>query len=280
MKKHIALITGASEGLGKYLALECAHRGMHLVLVALPHSNLGSLARYISYNYGVQVWTFEKDLSHEANCTALYEAVKAQGITISILINNAGIGGVFPFEERGHEYYNTLIRLNAMAPTILTRLFFNDLRKSKPAFILNVSSMAGIFHPPKKCVYSGTKAFLVGFSKSLRRELQGDGISVSVLCPSGMHTSWQLMIQNRTMGSWLSRQSVQYPCEVAKIAMAKLLAGKDVIIPGWWNRVFIVWNAFFPKWAKEYLTQYAMRKTPPVMESGARIEPVLPAAVA
>src|SRR5947209_11380306 len=132
MKKQVAFITGASEGLGKYLALECASRGMHLVLVALPHSNLLSLARYICSNYGVQVWAFEKDLSHEENCTSLYNAVKAQGITIGVLINNVGIGGVFHFEERDHEYYNTMIRLNTIAPTILTRLFLDDLRKSTP----------------------------------------------------------------------------------------------------------------------------------------------------
>jgi short-subunit dehydrogenase len=281
MKKGpVALITGASEGLGKYLALECASRGMHLVLVALPHSNLLSLARYISSTYGVQVWAFEKDLSHEENCTALYHAVKAHGISINILINNVGMGGIFFFDERGTEYYNTLIRLNAMAPMILTRLFLDDLRKSAPAFILNVSSIAGIFHPPKKSVYSGTKAFLMGFSKSLRRELKHEGISVSVLCPGAMNTSWQLMVLNRTMGSWLSRQSVLYPCEVATVAIDKMLAGKDVIVPGWWNRCFIVWSKIFPKWATEYLTQYAMRKAPPAMQSGARIEPALPAAVA
>jgi uncharacterized protein len=279
-KVPVVLITGASEGLGKYLALECASRGMHLVLVALPHSNLMRLAHYISSNYGVQVWAFEKDLSHEENCTALYHAVKAQGITISMLINNVGIGGVFFFDERSTEYYNTLVRLNAMAPMILTHLFLDDLRKNTPAFILNVSSMAGIFHPPKKSVYSGTKAFLMGFSKSLRRELKREGISVSVLCPGAMNTSWQLIVQNRTMNSWLSRQSVLYPCQVATIAIDKMLARKDVIIPGWWNRCFIVWSKIFPKWAKEYLTQYAMRKTPPTMQSGARIEPTLPAAVA
>jgi short-subunit dehydrogenase len=105
----------------------------------------------------VQVWAFEKDLSHEAACTALYHAIKAQNITISLLVNNAGMGGLFHFEERGHEYYNTMIRLNAMVPAILTRLFLDDLRQSTPAFILNVSSMAGIFHPPQKCVYSGCR---------------------------------------------------------------------------------------------------------------------------
>lgn len=281
MKKgHVALITGASEGLGKYLALECASRGMHLVLVALPHSNLMGLANYIHNNYGVQVWAFEKDLSHEESCTALYHAIKAEGISISILINNAGMGGVFLFDERSAEYYNMLIRLNSMAPTILTCLFLDDLRKNIPAYILNVSSMAGIFHPPKKSVYSGTKAYLMGFSKSLRRELKREGISVSVLCPGGMNTSWQQMVQNRMMDSWFWRQSILYPCDVARIAVTKMLSGKDVIVPGGWNQFFLILNKVFPKRAREYFTQHAMRKTQPAMQSGARIESPRPAAVA
>lgn len=264
--KHIALITGASEGLGKQLALECARRGMSLVLVALPGSRVGALAQYISYNFRVQAWAFEKDLSNNAACVQLYEAVKAEGISISILINNAGIGGSFFFEERSADYYTQLIQLNALAPTLLTRLFIDDLRRSVPAFILNVSSMAGLFHPPKKCVYSATKAYLVGFSKSLRRELRRDGISVSALCPGSMHTNWQLMVQNRTMASWLSRQSVLHPGPVAREAIAQLLAGKDVIVPGGWNHVFLLWNRIFPKWAREYLTHYAMRKVPPTLQ--------------
>src|SRR6476659_4528149 len=93
----LALITGASKGLGKYLALECAQRNINLVLVALPNSKLHSLGHYISHNYGVQVWTFEKDLCAEGSCAEIYETVKAQGLTISMLINNAGMGCTYFF---------------------------------------------------------------------------------------------------------------------------------------------------------------------------------------
>ena len=273
-KTPVALITGASEGLGKHLALECARRHMNLVLVALPDSHLQSLARYISYNYGVHVWAFEKDLCAEASCAELYEAVKAEGITISILINNAGMGGTFFFGQRSTEYYNTLIRLNVVAATLLTRLFLDDLKAEAPSFILNVSSLAGILHPPKKGVYGGTKAFLLAFSKSLRRELKEDKISVSVLCPGSMNTTWQLMLQNRIMDSWIARQSVLYPCVVARMAIAKMLAGKGVIVPGRWNRCFLVWNSFFPNRIKDLLSAYVMRKASPVVPGTAAIEPV------
>lgn len=260
--KPVAFITGASEGLGKYLALECARRRMNLVLVALPNSNLESLASFIRRNCGVQVWVFEKDLCAEESCVEIYEAVKEQGLTVNILINNAGIGGTFSFQQRSMQYYNTLLRLNVVALTTLTSLFLDDLRQSKPAFILNVSSMAGLIPLPKKSVYGGSKAYVLGFSKSLRRELKHERISVSVLCPGAMNTTWQLMVLHR-MGSWLSRQSVVEPCDVARIAIRQLLRGKEVIVPGWWNRCFLVWNRIFPKWFKNRLADYAVRKAPP-----------------
>src|SRR6476469_6025345 len=98
--KQTALITGASEGLGKYVALECARRGMQLVLVALPHSGLHTLAQYLRTTFGVSVWAFEKDLCAEDSPIELYTAIKKAGLTINVLINNAGMGGIFSFGQR------------------------------------------------------------------------------------------------------------------------------------------------------------------------------------
>ncbi len=259
-QQHTALITGASEGLGRHLALECARRKMNLVLAALPNSNLEKLSCYIRCNYGVQVWSFEKDLSLHTSCSEMYDAVKEQGIKISVLINNAGMGGTFFFDEGSIDYYQKLIQLNVVTPTLLTRLFLNDLKQNTPSYILNVSSLAGIFHLPRKSVYGGTKAFVLAFSKSLCCELKGQSVSVSVLCPGGINTTWQLMLQHRTTGSWVSQQSVLYPAQVAAIAITKMLEGKEVIVPGLWNRCFLTGNRLFPKPLKALLTNYAMRK--------------------
>jgi len=260
MCNQYALITGASEGLGKFLAIECAKRKLNLVLVALPGSDLKNLQKYIIKTFQVGVLYVETDLSEEKNCHQLYQQVKDENISLSVLINNAGMGGTFPFDEKDPGYYSKVISLNVTTPTILCRLFLNDLKKNATSFIMNVSSLAGIFHLPHKQVYGGTKSYLLAFSKSLSKELKGDNVFVSVLCPGGMNTRWQLTMENRTMGTWISRQSVMEPYDVAAIGIRKMFEKKELIITGFWNRCFLLWNQFFPKRIKDGLMNYQMAK--------------------
>lgn len=254
------LITGASEGFGKALALECASRNMNLMLVALPDSGLENLVVYIKKNFSVNVFYFEYDLSSKEECYRLFSEINRLGFAVNILINNAGIGGTHFFEEKDTEYYHRQIELNVVAPTLLTHLFLQILEKNSPAHILNVSSLASFFYLPKKQVYGGTKSYLVSFSKSLRRELKRKNVSVSIVCPGGMNTSPLLTLHNRS-NKGLSRWSVMNPEEVAAIAIDGMLKKKEVIIPGFWNHLFILMDKIFPKWLKEMMTENHMRKT-------------------
>ena len=259
-KSSYALITGASEGLGKHFALECAARKLNLVLVALPHSNLQQVARFIQERYGVTVITVEKDLSEEASCYALQKELKEQNICIQVLINNAGLGGTYSFDQRPADYYSYVIKLNVITPTLLCRLFLADLRQHTQSYILNISSLASFFYLPRKQVYGGTKAYILMFSKCLRKELRGDGVSVSVLCPGGVNTNWQLMLQHRTNKNWLCRQSIMNPDAVAAIAIQKMFAGKEVIIPGLCNQSFKFFNYLLPAFLKNFLINRQMKK--------------------
>lgn len=258
MYNKYALITGASEGLGKFLAIECAKRKMDLVLVALPGSGLKNLRNYLIKTFGIDVLCIELDLSEERNCHQLYQHVKDEGICVSVLMNNAGIGGTYSFDDKDAWYYSKMIALNVIAPTILCRLFLADLRNNAPSFIFNVSSLAGIFHLPNKQVYGGTKSYLLGFSESLRRELKPHGISVSVLCPGGMNTYWRLLMDNRIKGTWISRHSIMEPSQVAAIAVRKMFEKKELIITGFWNRCFLFLNHLFPKKIKSSIMDYQM----------------------
>lgn len=260
MLKNYALITGASEGLGKFLAIECAKKEWNLVLVALPGSGLQSIRNYIIRTYHVDAISIELDLSEEKSCYQLHSQMQEEKISISILINNAGIGGTFAFDERDTSYYSRLISLNVITPTLLCRLFLSNLREHSSAFIMNVSSLAGIFHLPNKQVYGGTKSYLLSFSKCLRKELKKENISVSVVCPGGMNTSWQLTMENRMQKTWIARQSVMEPGEVAAIAIKKMFEKKELIIPGFWNRCFLFWNWIFPGKIKDGLIDYQMSK--------------------
>ncbi|HET6769832.1 MAG TPA: SDR family NAD(P)-dependent oxidoreductase [Chitinophagaceae bacterium] len=258
--KNFALITGASEGFGKAMALECAARNMNLVLVALPGSALNGLASFIERNYGVNVLFFEHDLSKKEDCIHLFEKIKDKEIPVNVLINNAALGGTHFFEEKDPEYYYKQIELNVVAPTLLTHLFLQTLEKNSPAHILNVGSLASFFFLPKKGVYGGTKSYLISFSKSLRKELKAKNVFVSAVCPGGMNTTPMLILQNKQVKG-LGRWSIMNPEEVAKITIDGMLARKELIIPGFWNRMFMLFDKLLPKWYKEMLTDNTMKKS-------------------
>src|SRR5580658_1688875 len=169
--KKFALITGASEGLGKCIALECARMGKHLILVALPGSGLPQLADNIQRQFGVNVHYFEKDLTLEESCISIYNEITANRLAVNMLINNAGIGNTGTFEEGSIGLYEREIKLNVLATTLLTRLFIQNLKDNAPAHILNVASLAAIITPPPpgKPVYAATKAFILSFTLSLKK---------------------------------------------------------------------------------------------------------------
>lgn len=271
---HYTLITGASHGLGKHFALECARRGWNLVLVALPESGLQKLAGFIRRRYNCSVICIEKDLCCESSCTEIFYLLKEKRVHINRLINNAGMGGTYEFDEKDTAFFTRQIALNVTAPTVLTRLFLDDLKRTAPSYILNVSSLACFFALPTKQVYSGTKAYLLQFSRSLQRELKEDNIAVSVVCPGGMDTRWQLMIKHRLDPSWLMRQSILHPARVSAIAIDGMLKKKGLIIPGAWNKCFLFWNQIFPKWFKNYLTRHQMKRLKPILTPAAEELPV------
>jgi len=261
-KNMYALITGASEGLGKAMAIECARRKMNLILVALPGPELHSLADFISRKYFVGVLCIEKDLSSESACMELFNEVDALDLRVNMLINNAGIGSTVSFDEGSIHLFEKQIRLNVMATTLITWLFIDMLKSNSPSYILNVGSMASFFCLPKKPVYGATKSFIYSFSKTLRKELKKDKINVSVLCPGGMNSNPAVTLMART-GNLLTRLSIMNPEEVAPIAINGLLKKKELIIPGWWNRIFLVWDKLLPGFIKEILTAKTMKKLDP-----------------
>jgi short-subunit dehydrogenase len=255
--KEYTLITGASQGFGKSLAIQYAKQNMDLVLVALPNSGLKSLSKFLKSNFNIKVLYYEMDLSSKENCMNLYRALRNENVTIKYLINNAGMPSKGLFEEMHEDYFLSQINVNVATPTLLTKLFMDDFKLNKPSGILNVSSMASFFHLPKKQVYGGTKAYLLSFSKSLRKELKPFNISVSIVCPGGMNTTNSLCIQNRKLG-WISRQSIMNPEDVAKITIEQFKKGKEVIIPGSVNKTFMFLNSLLPTVIKNRLTSNAI----------------------
>ena len=257
--KLYTLITGSSEGLGKAFAIECAQRGMNLILVALPGPELNALATLIKNNYPVEVICIGKDLCRDESCTELFAELTALDLQVNMLINNAGIGGTVLFEQGSPLLYERQIRLNVLATTMITRLFLPLLQQHCCSYILNVGSLASFFHLPKKHVYGATKSFVYSFSKSLREELRSSNVQVSVLCPGGINTNPALALMLKS-GNYLSRLSVMNPEEVAQVAINGLLSGKDVIIPGRLNKFFMLLDKLLPTFFKRILIGGTMKK--------------------
>jgi uncharacterized protein len=256
------LITGASDGFGKALAIECARRGMNLILVALPGPELHHLANFIRKNFFVDVQSFEANLSLESEIHELHSQIVESRLAVNTLINNAGIGSTQMFEETSPEFIKQQIKVNILATVLLTNLFISQLKENSPSYILNIGSLCSFFYLPQKQVYGGTKSFIHFFSKSLRKELKDEKVSVSVACPGGMNTNFSTSMMNRR-GNFLSRISILNPEKVAPVVIEKMLGGKEVIIPGAVNRFSIVLDKLLPAFLKNIFTNRLMKQLKP-----------------
>jgi short-subunit dehydrogenase len=229
------LITGASGGLGKEFAIQCARMGRPIILLALPGSNIRSVATNIQIEYDVDVQVFEFDLTDQWQLKAHLQDIM-QRFPIDFLINNAGIGGTSAITGTSLERIDQIIQVNVRSTVMLTHLLIPHLLKNKSSYILNVSSMAAFTPIAYKTVYPASKAFISSFSWGLREELAGTGLSVSVLYPgpimTNSNTTRRIISQGRK-----GKMGLVSATAIARIALQKTLARQPVIIPGVMNRI-------------------------------------------
>lgn len=240
------LITGASAGIGKALAVECARRGRNLVLVALPNDQLEELAKSLARQYKIKTEFFEIDLSQEESSLLLYKWCKKKGLRVDTLINNAGFGMGNYFESFSYEFYERMMHLNMITMVSLTRLFLSDMKNLPSATILNSGSLAG-FHPaPYKTVYAATKSFVNMFSLALREELRHTNILICVVCPSAVPTNTEVK-RRIPKNAYLARIAVLSAERVAEVTLNKMERGKHLIVPGFFNQLYFFIGNITPK---------------------------------
>jgi len=244
-RDYFALITGASAGIGKALAIEGAKRNWNLALIALPGENLQEFSESLEKTYKIKTEFFEIDLTDEKAPQSVYEWCQNMDIQVDRLINNAGVGMGDHFDSLPHEFYEKMMLLNMVSLVCLTRLFLPELRKCPAASILNAGSLAGFYPSPYKSVYAATKSFVNMFSLALREELCHSSISVSVLCPGSVPTNND--VKNRIpKNGYLARAAVLSSDRVARIAMNNMEKGKAIIIPGFVNKLYYFSGIVFP----------------------------------
>jgi short-subunit dehydrogenase len=240
-----ALITGASLGLGRALALECASRGMNLLLVALPGSGLPEVGASIARDAGVSVEWRVADLTESSTLEGLLALIRSKGLDIELLINNAGIGSVGAFMDQPLERHEATVCLNILALMRLTRLIVAERRGKGELRILNVASLGSFYPMPTLSVYSATKGFVFDFSLALRSELAGS-VGVSVLCPNAFKTTSAVDEYARRFGL-ASRLACLSPERIARIAIDGVARGQAVIVPGRFNRALGLLSHVVPR---------------------------------
>ena len=259
MKNNLfTLITGASTGLGKELAIECARRKMNLILVSLPGENLPELCANLSARYQVVVCHYETDLTDKEKVERLAAWVIAN-FSVNVLINNAGAGGTRLLETTPIDYIDRLIQLNIRATSLLVRLLIPELKMHRKAYILNVSSMAAFSPLPYKTVYPASKAFVYHFTRGLKAELRNTNIKVSVVNPGPILTNPDVVARIQKQGA-LGRLSLIPASAIARISVAELIRGKAVIIPGYLNRINVMLMGLIPSGIKLSLSSRIIQR--------------------
>lgn len=216
-----ALITGASSGIGRDIAIELSERGYDLVLVARDLEKLNEVKSELKTNIEV----VSMDVSNSEDCKKLHEEHK----DIDILINNAGFGDCGYFTKTNIEKELQMINTNIVAYHVLTKLYLKDMTEKNSGKILNVASIAGFMPGPLMSTYYSTKSYVVSLSESIREELRREKskVQISILCPGPVDTNFNKVADVEFALKGLSSEYV------AKYAVKKMLAGKFYIIPGW-----------------------------------------------
>lgn len=188
--KKVALITGASSGIGKELAKIHASKGGDLVLVARRKDKLDELKQELEAQYKINVINIVKDLSVFGTAKEIYGEVKSLGLEIEYLMNNAGFGQIGKFYELSWKRQHEMINLNIIALTELTYLFLPEMVERNSGKILNTSSTASLVPGPLQAVYYASKAYVTSFGNALAEELHDTNVTVTNLLPGATETEF------------------------------------------------------------------------------------------
>lgn len=232
-----ALITGASSGIGKDLAINLSNMGYDIILVARKENKLKEVSKLCNTKTEIYV----TDLSVEENCKKLFSDHK----DIDILVNNAGFGLFGEFKDTDLDKELNMIDLNIKAVHILTKLYLNEMIRKDSGKILNVTSTAAFLPGPLMNTYYSTKSYVFKLTTALFEELRRikSNVKVSVLCPGPVNTNF-----NNVAGVSFSMKSLSSKY-VAKYAIKKMFKNKLVIIPGFKNKLGVIGCKFLPlKW--------------------------------
>ena len=239
--RKTALITGASSGFGYEFAKIFAKDGYDLILVA---RNLKRLEEIREEFREEEVTVIQKDLSIPGSAGELYKEIKNKGLTIDVLVNNAGFGLLGEFSKLDVSKQAEMIHLNVTALTELTHYALQEMRERNNGKILNVASTAAFQPGPLMAVYYATKAYVLSFSEALVEELKGTNITVTTLCPGATKTNFfKSASAEKARLSGMAKEVG----EVALQGYKALMKGRRIVVPGAFNKAGSYAAKFLPR---------------------------------
>jgi short-subunit dehydrogenase len=240
------LITGASSGFGEEFARQYAEQGHSLVLVARRLDRLQALAKALLQQHRIEVIVEQVDLSDVAAVIQLHQRLRERGISIDILINNAGHGLQGPFLDGKLDAALAMVELDVASLTAVTHIFAQDMRKRGRGKILLVASLLAYQGVQNFAVYSAAKAYVLRLGEALHRELKRDGVTVTALCPGMSDTGFATSAQQKiTPGLKLL---MMQPPPVVRAGIRGLQAGRISVVPGWANKASVIFMWATPRW--------------------------------
>lgn len=245
MGKLTVLITGASGGIGLELAQLFARDGHDLILTARSVDALQKLAEELERNGRSRVHVMAADLSDPKAPDDLYNRLSAAGLHVDVLVNNAGFGMYGPFAEADAADTMNMVQVNVNALTRLTRLFLPAMTARGSGRILNVASTAAFQPGPLMAVYFATKGYVLSFSEAIAYELEGTGVTVTVLCPGPTRTGFEARAKMKE--SKLFKRRVMDASAVAQEGYKALMKGTSLVIPGIDNKLMAGSVRFMPR---------------------------------
>jgi len=240
VRKQVALVTGASAGLGVEFARQLSKRGHSLVLAARRKERLEQLAEELGNARAVAI-----DLSRADASAKLMADLEATGEVVELLVNNAGFGLIGQFAELDAKRLRQMIDLNVGTLADLCRAVAPGMIERKSGGIINVASTAAFQPGPKMAVYFATKAFVLSLTEALHEELKPHGIKVSCLCPGPTRTEFGEVAGFG--GNGLFERVAMTAAEVVETGLKGLDSNHAVVVPGWMNKVTAASTRFAPR---------------------------------
>jgi short-subunit dehydrogenase len=242
--RQLALITGASSGIGLDLAKLMAPN-FDLIITARNQHDLESIARELESTHGNHVHVIPADLAKADAPQQLFAEIERRGLLVDILINNAGFGSYGAFAESDPKTSLDMIEVNITALTALTRLALPGMIQRKRGRIMNVASTAGFQPGPLMAVYYATKAYVIMFSEAIANELKSSGVTVTCLCPGA--TATRFAGRAKMEESRLFKLGAMRSEDVARAGYKGMMAGKGMVIPGFFNKTIAMSVRFSPR---------------------------------